>query len=116
MSAVACTCPTCQHEHTPPPVVDMTGHDEALRALLHQQAAYLTEAAQAIEAALAGQTVTWPEYAADNERDFMRRYYPGEAVYSLYLPTVRSDAYIRTVRGDRKVIWSATGTEQEQDR
>lgn len=101
------TCPTCQHEHEPDMTIDMTGHDEALRDLLHKQAAFLTAAGQAIEAALAGETVEWPRsvhYSAESE--FLARYYPG--AHSLYLPTYQPTVLVGFPADPDKTIWSAS--------
>lgn len=100
-------CPTCQHEHEPDITIDMTGHDEALRNLLHKHATFLTAAGQAIKAALAGETVEWPEsvpHAA--EREFLDRYYPG--AHPLHLPTYLPEVGVYFPGKPEKTIWSAS--------
>lgn len=96
-------CPACQCQAG----IDMTGHDEALRDLLHKQAAFLTAAGQAIEAALAGETVEWPRsvpYSAESE--FLARYYPG--AHSVYLPTYLPTVLVGFPADPDKTIWSAS--------
>ena len=100
-------CPTCQHEHEPDPAIDMTGHDEALRDILHKHATFLTAAGQAIEAKLAGETVEWPKsvpYSAEYE--FVTRYYPG--AHSVRLPTYLPEVGVTFPGGRKKTIWSVS--------
>lgn len=100
-------CPTCQHEHEPAMTIDMTGHDEALRGLLHKHASFLTAVGQAIEAKLAGETVEWPTqvpYIA--EQEFLARYYPG--AHSVYLPTYLPEVGVTFPGGRKKSIWSVS--------
>lgn len=99
-------CPTCQHEYEPDTTIDMTGHDEALRNILHTHATFLTAVGQAIEAALAGETGKWPKPAYIVESEFLARYYPG--AHSLYLPTYLPDAIVVSPGEPNKTIWSAS--------
>lgn len=100
-------CPTCQNEHEPDITIDMTGHDEALRNILHTHASFLTAAGQAIEAALAGETVEWPKSASYSvEQEFLARYYPG--AHSLYLPTYLPEVGVTFPGGRKKSIWSVS--------